>query len=90
MPPSKSADEITFSIQTMKNIEAPEDLSLGIEGFEFSDLFNLSRLKDLADIFDGELAAARIVIGSASVFPKRWITSIWFMCCVPRPIFRNR
>src|SRR6185436_9627148 len=42
----------------MGNTEISADISLGIEGFEFADLFRPERLKDLAEIFEQELVEA--------------------------------
>src|SRR5215471_16636687 len=40
----------------MENTEVSVDFRPGIEGFEFADLFKPERLRDLADVFDQELA----------------------------------
>src|SRR5262245_63353014 len=42
----------------MNNAGLSPELHLGIDGFEYSDLYKPERLKELLDIFDCDLAAA--------------------------------
>src|SRR5215470_15475722 len=41
-----------------KNTGAPVGLRLGLDGFEYADLYKPERLKELLDVFDCEIAAA--------------------------------
>src|SRR6476660_3897524 len=45
--------------------QTEHDIELGIEGFRFSDLFDAGKLKTLADIFYGEVAAGDEVLYGA-------------------------
>src|SRR5215510_2106468 len=41
-----------------KNTGTPTELRLGLDGFEYADLYKPERLKELLDVFDCEVAAA--------------------------------